>query len=270
MKEFRIVMPLSLEEYHVAQMYMVMKMQQKNTTGTEGVEVLENRPFEDDEFGKGQYTFKIYRLQSKAPSWLTTFAPADALIMHEEAWNAYPRCKSVITCPYFSKFRLTIDTIHKADNGRSENVHGLSKQQIEVRQVETIDIASSPTDYWSYIVGRSNINFSTFRSLRTGRGPLTEGWQECCNPIMTAYKLVTVDMPYWGFGSKLEQALLAGERALFLETHRNGFAWIDEWIGLTVEMMRELELQSDYSLNEKFGRPCLVGRGGEEEEEECG
>lgn len=50
-------------QYHVAQMYMVMKMQQKNTTGTEGVEVLENRPFEDNEFGKGQYTFKIYRLQ---------------------------------------------------------------------------------------------------------------------------------------------------------------------------------------------------------------
>lgn len=26
---------------------------------------------------------------------------------------------------------------------------------------------------------------------------------------MTAYKLVTVDVPYWGFGSRLEQALLA-------------------------------------------------------------
>ena len=31
---------------------------------------------------------------SKVPSWLTTFAPADALIMQEEAWNAFPRCKS--------------------------------------------------------------------------------------------------------------------------------------------------------------------------------
>lgn len=31
---------------------------------------------------------------SKAPSWLRTFAPADALVMQEEAWNSYPRCKS--------------------------------------------------------------------------------------------------------------------------------------------------------------------------------
>ena len=26
---------------------------------------------------------------------------------------------------------------------------------------------------------------------------------------MTAYKLVTIDAPYWGFGSRLEQALMA-------------------------------------------------------------
>ncbi|KAL3530615.1 hypothetical protein ACH5RR_009937 [Cinchona calisaya] len=250
-------MPLSLEEYQVAQMYMVMKMQQQNTTGTEGVEVLENRPFEDDEFGKGQYTLKLYRLQSKAPSWLTTFAPADALVMQEEAWNSYPRCKSVIKCPYFTRFRLTIETIHKADNGLSENVHGLSKTELATREVETIDIASDTRDYWSYIIGRNSIDFSIFQSAMTGRGPLLDGWQERCNPVMTAYKLVTIDVPYWGFGSRLEQALLAGERALFLESHRNSFAWIDEWFGLSVEVLRELERQSDTSLNEKLGQHCL-------------
>lgn len=58
-----------------------------------------------------------------------------------------------------------------------KQIHGLSKEQIAMTQVETIDIASSPTDYWSYIVGRSNIDFSTFQSSRTGRGLLTEGWQ---------------------------------------------------------------------------------------------
>ncbi|KAF5480926.1 hypothetical protein F2P56_001629 [Juglans regia] len=31
---------------------------------------------------------------SKVPSWLTTFAPADALTMKEEAWNAFPECNS--------------------------------------------------------------------------------------------------------------------------------------------------------------------------------
>ena len=32
--------------------------------------------------------------------------------------------------------------------------------------------------------------------------------QATSEPVMTAYKLVTVDVPYWGFGYRLEQALL--------------------------------------------------------------
>ncbi|KAI5322216.1 PREDICTED: phosphatidylinositol transfer [Prunus dulcis] len=257
MKEFRIVMPMSLEEYQVAQMYMVRKMQQQNTTSTEGVEILENKSFEDDVLGKGHYSSKIYRLQSKAPTWLTTFAPADALIMQEEAWNAYPRCKTVIKCPYFTKFQLTIETVHRADNGQSDNVHGLSKGQLATRDVEIVDIASSARDYWSYVVSSSNTDLSKFTSAKTGRGPLLEGWQDKSKPVMTAYKLVTIDAPYWGFGYRIENALLLGERALFLESHRNCFAWIDEWFGLTVEQIRELEQQSD-SLKEELGRPTLV------------
>ncbi|TQD90893.1 hypothetical protein C1H46_023572 [Malus baccata] len=220
---------------------MVMKMQKQNTTSTEGVEIVESRPFEDDVFGKGHYSSKIYRLQSKAPGWLTTFAPAEALIMQEEAWNAYPRCKTVIKCPYFTKFQLTVETVHRADKGDSDNVHGLSKAQLATRDVEIVDIASSARDYWSYIVGTNNTDLSQFTSAKTGRGPLLEGWQDKSDPVMTAYKLVTIDAPYWGFGNKLEQALLLGERALFLESHRNCFSWIDEWFGMTVERIHESE-----------------------------
>lgn len=50
-------------QYQRAQMYVVMKMQQQYTTGNEGVEILENKSFDDDEYGQGQYTSKIYRLQ---------------------------------------------------------------------------------------------------------------------------------------------------------------------------------------------------------------
>ncbi|XVF69379.1 hypothetical protein PTKIN_Ptkin11bG0076700 [Pterospermum kingtungense] len=276
-------MPVSLKEYQIAQMYMVMKMQQQSTNGAEGVEVLENKPFQDDVFGKGQYTSKVYRLQSKAPAWLTTIAPKDALIMQEEAWNAYPRCKTglqthvldisgkclvscdsmligltLLQCPYFTKFCLTIETVHRADNGTSENVHCLNEEQLAARQVEVIDIASTTTDYWSYAIGSSNFDFSKFKSAKTGRGPLLDGWQDNCNPVMTAYKLVTVDAPYWGFGYRLEQALLAGERALFMESHWNCFGWIDEWFGMTMQQIRELEEQGDCLLNETISKPILM------------
>ncbi|XP_035540880.1 phosphatidylinositol transfer protein 1-like isoform X2 [Juglans regia] len=257
-KEFRIVMPLSLEEYGIAQMYMVTKMQQKNTTGTEGVELLESRPFEDDVYGQGRYTSKVYRLQSKVPAWLRKFAPPHALDMQEEAWSAYPRCKSVLKCAHFTRFWLTIETVHRADNGHSENVHGLSKEQLAARQVEYIDIAIPGKDCWSYLVGNCSIDFSKFKSARIDRGPLPKGWQDRCDPVMTAYKLVTIDAPYWGFGRQLEQALLAGERALFLESHRHCFGWIDKWYGMTVQQIDELLQPNDSTLNERIVKPALM------------
>lgn len=62
-------------------------------------------------------------------------------------------------------------------------MHGLSENQLAVRQVEFIDIASAATDYWSYVVGRNNVDFSNFQSARCGRGPLLEGWQVCIPPL---------------------------------------------------------------------------------------
>lgn len=255
--EFRVLMPLSLEEYQIGQTHMVIKLQQQSTTGDEGVEVLENRPFEDDEFGKGQYTYKVYRLKSKVPSWLTRFAPANALNLEEESWNAFPKCKTVIKCPYFAKFSMTVETIHAADNGRRFNVHNLSVEKLAVRKIENIDIASTTRDYGSYLIGGTNIDISTFQSCKTGRGPLLAGWQEKCNPVMTAYKLVTVNAPYWGFGSRLEQALLAAERSLFQESHRQCFSWIDDWHGLTLEDIRQLEYKNDVALNMVFRKDEL-------------
>ncbi|KAJ4970771.1 hypothetical protein NE237_003870 [Protea cynaroides] len=252
--EFRIVMPVSVDEYRVAQAYMVMKMQKQTTAGDEGVEILENKPFEDDVFGKGQYTSKLYRLQSKVPAWLSAFVPGDVFVMQEEAWDAYPRCKTVIKSPCFSKCLVTIETIHMADNGHSENVHGLSKELLKARNVEIIDIASTASDYWSNLIGASNMNLSNFRSSRTARGPLSEGWQDRCDPVMTAYKLVTVDASLFGFKKRLEQAVIAGERALFLESHKNCFAWIDDWFGMTLDQIREIEQKSRSSLNKKISR----------------
>lgn len=46
--------------------------------------------------------------------------------------------------------------------------------------------------------------------------------QDRCHPVMTAYKLVTVDAPYWGFGYRLEQALLAVKSLIHLK--RNSYA----------------------------------------------
>lgn len=56
-------------------------------------------------------------------------------------------------------------------------MHGLNEEQLAARQVEIIDIASAETDYWSYAIGSISFDFPKFKSTKSGRGPLLDGWQ---------------------------------------------------------------------------------------------
>ena len=40
---------------------------------------------------------------SQVPSWIKMVAPKGALEIHEEAWNAYPYCKTVLSNPGYMK-----------------------------------------------------------------------------------------------------------------------------------------------------------------------
>lgn len=53
--------------------------------------------FAGGKYTSGQYTYKIYHLASKVPTFIRLLAPKGALEIHEEAWNAYPYCRTVIT-----------------------------------------------------------------------------------------------------------------------------------------------------------------------------
>lgn len=89
-------------QYQVAQLFSVAEASKDNTGGGEGIEVLKNEPFNNypllgGKYNSGQYTYKIYHLASKVPAFIRLLAPKGSLEIHEEAWNAYPYCKTVIT-----------------------------------------------------------------------------------------------------------------------------------------------------------------------------
>lgn len=78
------------------------EVSKNETGGGEGIEVLKNEPFKDHpllngKYSSGQYTYKIYHLASKVPAFIRLLAPKGSLEIHEEAWNAYPYCRTVIT-----------------------------------------------------------------------------------------------------------------------------------------------------------------------------
>ena len=170
-----------------------------HVTYISGVKVIKNEPYEDvpllgGKFNKGQYTLKKYYLASKVPKLISALAPSGSLEIQEEAWNAYPYCKTVLSNPTYMRdnFYIKVETYHYADRGTSENIHQLNKEQLSRREVVVIDI-SDPVSRNDY---KPDEDPNRYVSEKTGRGPLRnepgKRWQHSVNPVMTCYKVSLV------------------------------------------------------------------------------
>lgn len=263
-KEFRIVLPITVEEYQVAQLYSVAQASRMETGGGEGVEVIKNEPFDDpdvlgDSYPKGQYTFKIYHLKSKIPKLFHMILPAGSTEVHEHAWNAYPYCRTILTNPGYMKenFMVKIETLHAPDRGTQANAHRLEPELLKKREIANIDIANDdvlPKDY------KATEDPAKFSSQKTGRGPLVgKEWMETCEPVMCAYKLVTVEFKWRGLQSRIESLIMKQEGRLFLNFHRQVFCWLDRWYGLTMQDIRALEAETQRLLDEQRKSAPLQG-----------
>lgn len=108
---------------------------------------------------------------------------------------------------------------------------------------------------------------SLFISNKTGRGPLSVDWlNEYWNEVkgkeqptknnkslMCAYKLCRVEFRYWGMQTKLEKFIHdVALRKTMVKAHRQAWAWQDEWVGLTINDIREMERQIQEALQRKM------------------
>ncbi|XP_024940264.1 protein retinal degeneration B isoform X4 [Cephus cinctus] len=265
-KEYRIPLPLTVEEYKIAQLYMIAKKSREESKGVgSGVEIIVNEPYNDGPGGNGQYTHKIYHVGSHLPGWFKSLLPKSALTVKEEAWNAYPYTKTRYTCPFVEKFFIEIETYYYPDNGHQENVFKLSGSDLRNRVVDIIDVVKDQLYGADYVKEEDP---KVYVSEKTGRGPLTESWLEdywgevkgkpqptsSGKSLMCAYKLCRVEFRYWGMQTKLEKFIHdIALRKMMLRAHRQAWAWQDEWNGLTMEDIREIERQTQLALQRKMG-----------------
>ncbi|XP_052857396.1 protein retinal degeneration B isoform X2 [Drosophila gunungcola] len=265
-KEYRIPLPLTVEEYRIAQLYMIAKKSREESHGEgSGVEIIINEPYKDGPGGNGQYTKKIYHVGNHLPGWIKSLLPKSALTVEEEAWNAYPYTRTRYTCPFVEKFSLDIETYYYPDNGYQDNVFQLSGSDLRNRIVDVIDIVKDQLWGGDYVKEEDPKHFV---SDKTGRGPLADDWLEEYwrevkgkkqptgrnMSLMTAYKICRVEFRYWGMQTKLEKFIHdVALRKMMLRAHRQAWAWQDEWHGLTIEDIRELERQTQLALAKKMG-----------------
>ncbi|KAI5945073.1 Membrane-associated phosphatidylinositol transfer protein 2 [Manis javanica] len=256
-KEYRIPLPMTVEEYRIAQLYMIQKKSRNETCGEgSGVEILENRPYTDGPGGSGQYTHKVYHVGMHIPSWFRSILPKAALRVVEESWNAYPYTRTRFTCPFVEKFSIDIETFYKTDAGENPNVFSLSPVEKNQMTIDLIDIVKDPVPPNEY---KTEEDPKLFHSAKTQRGPLSDNWieehKQQAFPIMCAYKLCKVEFRYWGMQSKIERFIHdTGLRKVMVRAHRQAWCWQDEWFGLSMENIRELEKEAQLMLSRKMAQ----------------
>ncbi|XP_066272344.1 membrane-associated phosphatidylinositol transfer protein 1-like [Branchiostoma lanceolatum] len=257
-KEYRIALPLSVEEYRIAQLYMIQKKSRDESQGEgNGVEILVNEPYEEGPGGSGQYTRKVYHIGTHIPGWFRSILPKAALRVEEEAWNAYPYTRTRYTCPFIEKFYLEIETKYCADGGKQDNVFNLSGAEKRNRIVDVIDVVKDDLPAHDYKLEEDP---ALYKSVKTGRGPLGTDWKQKCQDsqtqdIMCSYKLCKVEFRYWGMQNKIEKFIHdVALRKTMLQAHRQAWCWQDEWEGLQIDDIRRLEKETQLALAHKMHR----------------
>ncbi|XP_078063806.1 cytoplasmic phosphatidylinositol transfer protein 1-like, partial [Mustelus asterias] len=157
-------------------------------------------------------------------------------------------------CSFLPKFSIRIETRFEDNNGSNYNVFDGVATPVE--DVCCIDILSDPYPERCYKAAEDP---RIFRSVRTGRGPLTDSWRDTSKPVMCSYKLVMVKFEMYGLQSRVEQLVHKNIRDILLVGHREAFAWIDEWIDMSVEEVRQYEREKQKQTNQKMSTAALSG-----------
>lgn len=256
-------MPLGVEEYRIAQLYMIAKKSRLESEGeSSGVEIITNEPYSDGPGGNGQYTDKLYHIEAHLPVWLRSFLPKSLSTIREEAWNAYPYSKNFISNPNMDKFDIEIESKYLVGGTRQDNVFELDGEQLSERVVDTIDFVNET------LYGSDNVpeeDPTTYISKKTQRGPLSKDWlsvkeeqmqsdtESSENPkktsdgeqdFMCVYKICRVRFDRWPVQGKVEQFIHDYIRKTLVRAHRQAWAWQDEWHGLNMEQIREMERET--------------------------
>lgn len=118
---------------------------------------------------------------------------------------------------------------------------------LATRTVDEIDIAFDElTKHY-----KTEEDPKIFQSMKTKRGPLIEGWRND-KPIMCSYKVVHATFGVWGFQTRVEAYIHHCIREVLLLGHRQAFAWIDEWIDMSMQDVRDYERQLQEETNAKL------------------
>ena len=216
---------------------------------------------------------KRYFIASQLPSWIKSLFANSTISIKEEAWNKYPYTKTIYTVSHLNKFLIEIETYYYDEPGLKSNVFNLSEDEQKNIQIDYVDIVKDQSLTNNYIKEEDPL---FFQSKKTNRGPLDENWYEeyrdefkrsieygnQARSVMCAYKLIKVQCNVWAIGKRVEKWVDDYARRRFMvEAHKQAWVWMDEWYGLTMDDIRQIEKDTQKELTLKMNQGKKSSRG---------
>jgi len=247
---YKIPMPLSMEEYNLAQHYVTMV--EKIAPSDPDSELIEMEEYdENSEHAKetdgkaGLYVHRRFHMEKKMPGVITMMAPKGSMETDIYSYVSFPMSKSVVKVPYMKeKFKIEIKSIQKADMGESENVFSLSPEDQKAIKSSFIDITTKPEE-------KKNLLPAEYKHS-SGRAPLSKTWLKDAQDskekkFMTSYNLVESTFNVWGLQGKVEKSICASQEKIFHSMHREMFCYMGEhgkmpgWHGKSMDDIKALK-----------------------------
>ncbi|KII72455.1 Membrane-associated phosphatidylinositol transfer protein 2 [Thelohanellus kitauei] len=239
-KEFRVPLPLSVEQYRKGREYCIEKsLSNREDAEHESGVVETGKVYINGDGTQGVYRKFKHNIGASFPSILRSLVSSkDELI--EEVYDEYPYIRSSFTCRHLERFRIDTFTYYMADYGQNgsifKNSDFCADKEIEF---ELIDILSSQQDakireqLLSFVPNNGNkqLKENWLTGLQNGNSEHTS--------VMCSYKLMAIDYRYGFFESKVGNILLNNSRKKMINFHSNLWLSQNEWC-------RDME---DYSSN---------------------
>ncbi|KAL8273442.1 hypothetical protein Esti_002629 [Eimeria stiedai] len=180
--EFRLVLPLTPEEYRRCQIFLVALAAletaeaQKATGGppkTPMIEVLASEDYQEDG-EQGQFTHKRIDLAERLPAWILRFVDHRSCCFEEKSVRGLDLSFALawLQSAKFLKAKVSITSNHISGVCTDDNALKLPPDKLKQRQVDLIDIVNDRGPQGS---GASD-DLRNWRSQKAGFGPLKSDW----------------------------------------------------------------------------------------------
>ncbi|KRH93686.1 Phosphatidylinositol transfer protein [Pseudoloma neurophilia] len=262
-REYVIPLPFSSQKYRIAQLYTVALVSQQEATGDTAIKIVQNDDINHEIYGNCRLTNKIFYLNSKVPSVIRAVVPKKALIVEENAYNAFPICHTFYKNQAFSEdtFYGSVISDHKditdwnvlelpqdyiknnKNKTRKNHFKGIKDDEFLKSNIKIIDICDNVQNE------KYNPNEMVINGIK-----MEKGWfHSQKSDFMVCEKFVTLKFECFGLGwlvYELEKQI----DKVFIAAHQQMVCLYEQWKDKTMDDIRLMEEDATKKLNMKEGK----------------